>query len=59
MSQSHRLKFLQDEISNKANSRIVNIQMNRSLNRVPYPMIFMKDQASFNKNNEENNQYLK
>ena len=33
--------------------------MNRSLNRVPYPMIFMKDQTDLSKKNEENNQYLK
>ena len=40
---SHNIRFkeLQDEILRKVDSRVELIQLYKSLNRVPYPMIFM------------------
>ena len=42
MNASERIKELKEEIWQKQTERVGSIQLHKSLNRVPYPMIFMR-----------------
>jgi len=42
MNASERIKELKEEIWQKQTGRVGSIQLHMSLNRVPYPMIFMR-----------------